>query len=122
HCWIAVAVPKASKWSSSREARREYPVRPMRLESIIWGMRLTMWLPRTVTWRHKGDRRSTHLSARSRARAPVHGAHETVDRQHAAKPGWRNGRRDGLKNHCPKGRAGSTPAPGTACLSRTTEP
>src|ERR1035437_5047173 len=28
-------------------------------------------------------------------------------------PGWRNGRRDGLKIHCPKGRAGSSPAPGT---------
>ncbi len=30
------------------------------------------------------------------------------------RPGWRNGRRDGLKIHCPKGRAGSNPAPGTA--------
>ena len=28
-------------------------------------------------------------------------------------PGWRNGRRGGLKSHCPKGRAGSNPAPGT---------
>ena len=29
-------------------------------------------------------------------------------------PGWRNGRRGGLKSRCPKGRAGSSPAPGTA--------
>jgi hypothetical protein len=28
-------------------------------------------------------------------------------------PGWRNGRRDGLKSHCPKGRVGSNPTPGT---------
>jgi hypothetical protein len=28
------------------------------------------------------------------------------------KPGWRNGRRGGLKSRCPQGRAGSTPAPG----------
>ena len=28
-------------------------------------------------------------------------------------PGWRNGRRCGLKIRCPKGRAGSTPALGT---------
>src|SRR4051794_30113641 len=28
-------------------------------------------------------------------------------------PGWWNGRHDGLKIHCPKGRAGSNPAPGT---------
>ena len=27
-------------------------------------------------------------------------------------PGWRNGRRGGLKSRCPQGRAGSTPAPG----------
>jgi len=27
-------------------------------------------------------------------------------------PGWRNGRRGGLKNLCPRGRAGSIPAPG----------
>lgn len=31
----------------------------------------------------------------------------------ARMPGWRNGRRDGLKNRCPQGRAGSSPAPGT---------
>ena len=41
-------------------------------------------------------------------------------------PGWRNGRRCGLKIRCPKGRAGSTPALGTsshrpfALLSRLT--
>ena len=29
------------------------------------------------------------------------------------RPGWRNGRRGGLKSRCPKGRAGSSPAPGT---------
>ena len=28
-------------------------------------------------------------------------------------PGWRNGRRDGLKIRCPKGRVGSNPTPGT---------
>ena len=28
-------------------------------------------------------------------------------------PGWRNGRRCGLKIRCPQGRAGSTPALGT---------
>ncbi len=27
-------------------------------------------------------------------------------------PGWRNGRRGGLKSRCPSGRAGSNPAPG----------
>ena len=32
------------------------------------------------------------------------------------RPGWRNGRRDGLKIRCPKGRVGSTPTPGTASL------
>ncbi len=31
-------------------------------------------------------------------------------------PGWRNGRRCGLKIRCPKGRAGSTPALGTNSL------
>ena len=31
-------------------------------------------------------------------------------------PGWRNGRRCGLKIRCPKGRAGSTPALGTISL------
>ena len=31
----------------------------------------------------------------------------------AAWPGWRNGRREGLKSLCPSGRAGSSPAPGT---------
>jgi hypothetical protein len=34
------------------------------------------------------------------------------------KPGWRNGRRGGLKIHCPKGRAGSNPAPGTVVPDR----
>src|SRR5690606_24873570 len=29
-------------------------------------------------------------------------------------PGWRNGRRGGLKIRCPKGRGGSSPSPGTA--------
>ena len=29
------------------------------------------------------------------------------------RPGWRNGRRGGLKSRCSKGRAGSSPAPGT---------
>ena len=29
-------------------------------------------------------------------------------------PGWRNGRRGGLKNLCPKGRVGSNPTPGTS--------
>src|SRR5687767_2181855 len=28
-------------------------------------------------------------------------------------PGWWNGRHHGLKIHCPQGRAGSSPAPGT---------
>ena len=31
----------------------------------------------------------------------------------AGVPGWRNGRRYGLKIRCPQGRAGSTPALGT---------
>ena len=36
-----------------------------------------------------------------------------------AVPGWRNGRRRGLKIRCPRGRAGSTPAPGTSlCFPR----
>ena len=30
-----------------------------------------------------------------------------------ASPGWRNGRRGGLKIRCPKGRVGSNPTPGT---------
>src|SRR3954453_5124287 len=34
----------------------------------------------------------------------------------AALPGWWNGRHDGLKIHCPSGRAGSNPAPGTASV------
>jgi hypothetical protein len=34
-----------------------------------------------------------------------------------SQPGWRNGIRDGLKHHCPKGRVGSNPTPGTSCLS-----
>ncbi len=29
------------------------------------------------------------------------------------RPGWRNGIRDGLKHHCPKGLVGSNPTPGT---------
>jgi hypothetical protein len=32
-------------------------------------------------------------------------------------PGWRNGRRYGLKIRCPKGRAGSTPALGTTLFT-----
>ena len=32
-------------------------------------------------------------------------------------PGWRNGRRGGLKILCPYGRAGSNPAPGTNKLA-----
>jgi hypothetical protein len=34
-------------------------------------------------------------------------------------PGWRNGRRGGLKSHCPRGRAGSNPAPGTVGYAAT---
>ena len=34
--------------------------------------------------------------------------------QYACPPGWRNGRRGGLKILCPSGRAGSTPTPGMA--------
>lgn len=30
-----------------------------------------------------------------------------------AEPGWRNGRRGGLKILCPRGRVGSNPTPGT---------
>ena len=30
-----------------------------------------------------------------------------------AEPGWRNGRRGGLKIRCPQGRVGSSPTPGT---------
>ena len=47
-----------------------------------------------------------------RARAREHKARWST-RPAAGMPGWRNGRRDGLKNRCPQGRAGSTPAPGT---------
>lgn len=36
------------------------------------------------------------------------------------KPGWRNGRRGGLKIRCPKGRGGSTPPPGTVRTSFNT--
>ena len=36
----------------------------------------------------------------------------------AFQPGWRNGRRGGLKSRCPKGRAGSSPAPGTGCFPK----
>ncbi len=45
----------------------------------------------------------------------------TVDRSlYAATfwPGWRNGRRGGLKSRCPKGRVGSNPTPGTARAPR----
>ena len=34
----------------------------------------------------------------------------------ATLPGWRNGRRDGLKLRWPKGRVGSIPTPGTMSL------
>ena len=34
-------------------------------------------------------------------------------------PGWRNGRRCGLKIRCPQGRAGSTPALGTTIESNS---
>ena len=34
-----------------------------------------------------------------------------------AVPKWRNGRRDGLKNHCPKGRVSSTLTFGTTLLA-----
>ena len=37
----------------------------------------------------------------------------------ACVPGWRNGRRCGLKIRCPKGRAGSTPALGTTTESNS---
>src|SRR5699024_6419895 len=34
-------------------------------------------------------------------------------------PGWRNGRRGALKMRCPRGRAGSSPAPGTSSTDTT---
>ena len=33
-------------------------------------------------------------------------------------PGWRNGRRGGLKSRCSQGRAGSSPAPGIEPVMR----
>ena len=39
-----------------------------------------------------------------------------------ARPGWRNGRRGGLKSLCPKGRAGSNPAPGTTAAGTPSAP
>ncbi len=57
---------------------------------------------------HPFDRPLSHV-------VRVHAA--TVDRAlyaRAFQPGWRNGRRGGLKSRCPKGRAGSSPAPGTS--------
>ena len=50
-----------------------------------------------------------------RLRVPVPGFSTDVgsSRLRPDQPGWRNGRRGGLKIHCPKGRAGSNPAPGT---------
>ncbi len=36
-------------------------------------------------------------------------------------PGWRNGRRNGLKIRLLKGSAGSTPAPGTSTLEGSAE-
>ncbi len=52
----------------------------------------------------------------ARASRPWRSHPLTVDRTLYAlafPPGWRNGRRGGLKSRCPKGRAGSSPAPGT---------
>jgi hypothetical protein len=37
-----------------------------------------------------------------------------MDDEFGGTPGWRNGRRRGLKIPWPKGRAGSIPAPGTS--------
>jgi hypothetical protein len=64
--------------------------------------------------------RSSALSGR---RAPAGSASLQALRYHRAArclvwsgagvPGWRNGRRGGLKNLWPKGRVGSTPTPGT---------
>ena len=55
-----------------------------------------------------------------RRSAPVHPEGKAGgDRLRPHRPGWRNGRRGGLKIHCPKGRAGSNPAPGTHLLTRT---
>src|SRR5690625_7354094 len=35
------------------------------------------------------------------------------------RPGWRNGRRGALKMRCPRGHAGSSPAPGTSSTDTT---
>lgn len=53
---------------------------------------------------------------------PAVRSHEKVIRivrcsRERSMPGWRNGRRDGLKHHCPKGRVGSTPIPGTETVA-----
>ena len=68
-----------------------------------------------MAWRNG---RSTWTS--STPPVELHGARRshpaTVDGSlydRAFSPGWRNGRRGGLKSRCPKGRAGSSPAPGT---------
>ena len=65
--------------------------------------------------RAKGDVHPDQLDAAEpqRTGAPTPA---TVDRSlyaGAFSPGWRNGRRGGLKSRCPKGRAGSSPAPGS---------
>ena len=66
-------------------------------------------------------------SARAAARAPARrraGATRHADRRvrlepgsSPTRPGWRNGRRGGLRSHWPQGRAGSTPVPGTIATS-----
>ena len=57
---------------------------------------------------------STHLNI-ERRRISTHGKDQRLGIVTVTDdmPGWRNGRRCGLKIRCPKGRAGSTPALGT---------
>jgi hypothetical protein len=61
-----------------------------------------------VTWSAMG------AAACNRLGAPRAATWESCDAnvRFPALPGWRNGRRGGLKSRCPQGRAGSTPAPG----------
>ena len=40
----------------------------------------------------------------------------------SVRPGWRNGRRGGLKIRCPKGRVGSSPTPGTSGVPQAHRP
>ena len=67
-----------------------------------------------------GARAYGRRGARHRAGGPrcTPGPSERDGRLRPHRPGWRNGRRGGLKIHCPKGRAGSNPAPGTVVMSR----